>query len=145
MKQTSILGFDYGTHYIGVAVGQKITGTASELAVITNHRSIINWEDIEQIVNEWQPAICVVGMPLNMDGSESEMCEAVRKFARKLEGRFGVKTQLQDERLTSQEAKSLEANSPKENKERNYRDDPVDSIAARIILQSWLDALPADQ
>ena len=128
------MAFDYGVRSIGVAFGTRLTGTGQELETLSARDGIPNWSDIEVLLKDWQPAICLVGNPLNMDGSESEFCLRCRKFANRLHGRFGVQIELVDERLSTRAAKD-------EAKLRgmgdNYRTSPVDSIAARLILESW--------
>jgi len=126
------LAFDYGLRQIGVAVGQTITGTASPAALISARDGMPNWQDVEKVLQTWQPQLLLIGLPLNMDGTESEFCQRARKFARRLEGRFGIKARMVDERLSTREAK--ERGGYRE----SYRRDPVDNIAAQIILESWL-------
>src|SRR5690606_23149449 len=82
----TVLGFDYGTQRIGVAVGQTITHTATPLAALHARDGVPNWDHIATLISEWRPARLVVGLPLNMDGSESEMCVRAKKFANRLHG-----------------------------------------------------------
>jgi len=131
-KNITVLGFDFGIKQIGVASGQTLTCTANPLTVIKNHRDTINWQGISQVINEWQPQALVVGWPLNMDGSESDLCKRVKKFSRQLEGRFNLPVHLSDERLSSHQVKTDIAS------ENNYQQNPIDDKAAAIILQSWL-------
>ena len=129
----SLLGFDYGFKQIGVANGQTLTGSAHGLSILKAVDGIPNWSQVEKLLNEWQPDLVVVGLPLNMDDSESELSGRARKFARRLHGRFAVKVEMVDERLTSREAKSL-------GREQGTQDlTKIDHIAASLILQSWLD------
>ncbi len=132
MTAQTILSFDYGTSSIGVAIGQSVTGTASALTELRARDGIPDWQSVEALLNEWKPQRVLVGLPLNMDGSESDFAQRARKFARRLHGRFGVSVSLMDERLTTREAKSLAGHRD------SYRDDPVDAIAAKLILESWL-------
>jgi putative Holliday junction resolvase len=136
---TSILAFDYGTKNIGVAVGQTLTRTAQSVGILKARDGIPEWSQIEKVLKEWAPDIVIVGLPLNMDESESELSARARKFANRLNGRFGVKVELVDERLSSFEAKGEVMS---EGGSRHYKSAPVDAIAARIILQSYLDQLP---
>lgn len=136
---TSILAFDYGTKNIGVAVGQTLTRTAQSVGTLKARDGIPEWTQIEKVLKEWAPDIVIVGLPLNMDESESELSARARKFANRLNGRFGVKVELVDERLSSFEAKGEVMS---EGGSRHYKSAPVDAIAARIILQSYLDQLP---
>lgn len=135
-KHITVLGFDYGKKTTGVAVGQSLTGSASELSVIrfgeTKHSQRLQWELLKKMVQEWKPATLVVGWPLNMDGSESDFCQEVKKFAEKLHKQTGCTVQLMDERLTSREAKI-----DSQKKSSDYRKNPVDSYAAKLMLESW--------
>lgn len=134
MKALSALSFDYGTKSIGAAFGQSLTGTAQELPPLAAKDGIPNWDSIEQLLKAWQPALCVVGLPLNMDGSESELSKRARKFANRVHGRFGIQVELVDERLSTREAKE---EAYERGHKGNFGDEPIDSIAARIILESW--------
>ena len=106
MGDKSVLGFDYGTKSIGIAIGQEITASARPLLSIKAVDGIPKWEEIGALIKEWQPDLVVVGLPLNMDGTEQEMTQRARKFANRLSGRFGVKVETQDERLTTADAKA---------------------------------------
>jgi len=84
----TLLGFDFGLKNIGVAVGQELTGTANALTVIKAQDGKPNWNDIEKLISEWKPQLLIVGLPLNMDGTEQAMTAASRKFGNRLNGRF---------------------------------------------------------
>jgi putative holliday junction resolvase len=137
MTIKTLLAFDYGTQNIGVASGQTITRSANPQTPLKAKDGIPDWNQIENLLKEWQPDLVLVGLPLNMDDTESELSARARKFANRLHGRFGVKVEMVDERLSSFEAKSevMERGGS-----RNYKKNPVDSIAARVILESWLTA-----
>lgn len=132
----TLLAFDYGTKNIGVASGQTITRSANSLASLKAKDGIPDWTHIEKILTEWKPDLVLVGLPLNMDDTESELSARARKFANRLHGRFGVKVELLDERLTSFEAKGEVIS---RGGSRDYKNNPVDSIAARLILESWFE------
>ena len=100
-----ILAFDFGTKKIGIAVGQTITKTSSPLAIIFNYRNKINWPEIEEILNEWKPELILVGKPLNMDGTESDIMKTVESFVKKLKKISKINCEYVDERLTSFEAR----------------------------------------
>lgn len=129
------LAFDYGLKNIGVAVGQSLTGTAQELGPLRAKDGIPQWHEIKALLEEWQPNQVLVGLPLNMDGTESELSAKARKFANRVHGRFGCAVEMADERLSTRSAKE-EAYERKHSG--NFGDNPIDSIAARIILESWL-------
>ncbi len=121
----TVIAFDYGLKRIGVAVGQSVTGTSSPLTILKARDGIPDWSAVGALFSEWAPDKVVVGYPLNMDGTTSDMANRAAKFARRLTGRFNVVTELADERLTSYEAG------------RSIDGAPIDDVAATIILDSW--------
>ncbi|HBT7181679.1 TPA: Holliday junction resolvase RuvX, partial [Klebsiella pneumoniae] len=86
----TFLGFDFGTKSIGVAVGQRITATARPLPALKAQDGKPDWNVIEKLLKEWQPEAVIVGLPLNMDGTEQPLTARARNFANKIHGRFGV-------------------------------------------------------
>jgi len=136
-KQTpamfGVLAFDFGTRRIGVAHGQNITGTAQPLQVITANDGIPDWNEVEEVIKKWQPALLVVGLPFNMDGTRSALCDRAEKFARRLHGRFNLHCYGIDERLSSAAADEL-GNAENKNVSR-------DSLAAQVILETWFNEL----
>ncbi|MBU3824324.1 MAG: Holliday junction resolvase RuvX [Candidatus Oceanisphaera merdipullorum] len=133
----TLFGFDYGTKSIGVAVGQEITGSACPLLALKANDGVPNWEQIEALLKEWQPALLVVGLPLNMDGTEQDISRRARKFANRLHGRFGLPVELKDERLTTADARArlFDAGGYKA-----LGKDAVDAVSAQLILESWMEA-----
>lgn len=125
------LGFDYGTRRIGVAYGQSVSGTARALPILSAKDGIPDWDRVQKLIDAWQPDVLVVGMPFNMDGSESELMLRARKFANRLHGRFHLPCYGIDERLSSHAAEELTGN----------RDEAIDSVAAQLILESWFSEL----
>ena len=127
-----ILAFDYGTKHIGIAVGQTITRTSSPLMILNVQQEGPDiWQTIFQLVEEWKPDRLLVGQPLNMDGTPSEMMKKVNKFYIKLQQETHIICELVDERLTSFEAKQLTESDLKEVR--------IDDLAAKIILDSWME------
>lgn len=133
-----LLGFDYGSKQIGLAVGQVITGQARELCVLKAQNGVPDWLKVEAMIKEWKPDALVVGLPLNMDGSPSDMSARAERFARQLNGRFNLPVHTHDERLTTFEAKGERM--ARGQRTDSYRDNPVDAIAARLLLEGWLEA-----
>lgn len=132
-----IISFDYGTQKIGVAIGQKITCTATTLLkTIKVVNGIPNWNKIQKILNEWQPKIAVVGYPLNMDGTEQFFSIKTKIFALQLQKKFSIKVFMHDERLTTIEAKNKIFLDMKNNKKNKLN--KIDSISAAFILESWM-------
>ena len=126
------LGFDFGTHKIGIAVGQTITATASPLITLSYIKQQPDWDGISDIINEWKPDTLVVGLPFQMDDQEAELAGRAKRFARRLEGRYKLPTEMIDERLTSREA------SDRLGKKAGKDVTLVDSMAAKLILETWL-------
>lgn len=135
MKNFTTIAFDYGIKSIGVAVGQKITGTASPLSALKANDGIPNWQTIADVFAEWQPDNLLVGLPLNMDGSEQEITQRARKFANRLHGRFGLTVHTHDERLSTVDAKArlFELGGFKK-----LTKEKVDSVSACLIFESWV-------
>ncbi|MCT7656084.1 Holliday junction resolvase RuvX [Oceanimonas sp. NS1] len=135
----TLLGFDYGLKSIGVSVGQELTASARPLRALKANDGVPSWDQIEQLLKEWQPSLLVVGLPLNMDGTEQDISRRARKFANRLHGRFGLPVELQDERLTTTDARArlFEAGGYKA-----LGKDTVDAVSAQLILESWMEANP---
>lgn len=136
MSTQTLLGFDFGTQSIGVAVGQQLTGTARPLTALKAQDGVPDWLQIEKLLKEWQPDFVVVGLPLNMDGTEQPLTARARKFANRLHGRFGIQVELQDERLSTVEAR---AGLFERGGYRALNKGSVDSQSAAIILQDWFE------
>lgn len=131
----TLLGFDFGMKNIGIAVGQELTSTANPLTAIKARDGIPDWEQIRKLLDEWKPQLLIVGLPLNMDGTEQEMTAAARRFGNRLNGRFNIPVEWQDERLTTYEA--LDQMGIRSKMDSRQRSD-VDQLSAQLILQSWL-------
>lgn len=137
MGSQTFLSFDFGTKSIGVAIGQQLTGTARPLSALKAQDGIPDWSRVDALLKEWQPERVVVGLPLNMDGSEQPLTLRARKFANRLHGRFGVQVDLQDERLSTVEAR---AELFERGGFRALSKGNVDSLSAVIILESWFES-----
>ena len=135
----SALGFDYGTQRLGVAFGQSLTGTAQPVCVLRARDGIPDWAEIESLIAEWKPNLFVVGLPYNLDGSESDLMVRAVKFANRLNGRFNKPSYGMDERLSSVEAAEQILEENRGSKKRAA----IDDIAAQIILQNWFSELAA--
>lgn len=123
---STILGFDFGLKRIGVAVGNMILRQAQPLAIISAETNDAKFAAVAELLREWQPSLCVVGLPSHPDGAPHEMTQRCRRFANQLQGRYGVATALVDERYSS-------AVLTKRQGER------IDDQAAAIILQQYFD------
>jgi putative Holliday junction resolvase len=125
-----IVAFDFGTKKIGVAVGQTATYSSSPLQIIINKDNKVNWSEISILLNEWNPELIIVGKPLNMDGTDSEIMKQVEKFYEKLKNTFDVNLEYIDERLTTFEAKQILEDTDI---------DQVDANAAKILIDNWFE------
>lgn len=138
-----MLAFDYGLRQIGLAVGETLTKSVRPLAIVKAGDGVPDWLLVEKYIMEYKPAYLVVGLPLNMDGSESEMSARAEKFSRRLHGRFGLEVFLQDERLSSSEVKQDLRDSQRGRPKTGARQkkttplDRIDDQAAALILQSY--------
>jgi putative Holliday junction resolvase len=134
----NIIGFDFGQKRIGVAIGNNISKSAQALITIESASSNQKFEAIQKIMDEWQPVSIVVGVPFNVDGSEHKVTNLCKKFAKQLEQKYALPIHLIDERYTSIEAGYEIQNKKIDPKKKKLL---IDQIAAKIILQSYLDQI----
>jgi putative holliday junction resolvase len=133
-----VLAFDFGRRRIGVACGDTVSRTAAPLAAVPAGAAGPRWEVIEALLREWQPALAVVGLPYNVDGSDSAMTVAAREFAAEFGRRFMLQIVLVDERYSSREAEGrLKAARESGQRRRRVVKADVDAAAACIILERW--------
>ncbi|WP_253447378.1 Holliday junction resolvase RuvX [Halomonas sp. Y3] len=132
-----ILGFDFGTRRIGVAVGNELLASARELDPLPARDGIPDWQQVARLVEEWRPDLFVVGLPLTAEGEEQPMSTRARKFGKRLFGRFGVPCEMVDERGSTGEAKVIARELGHRG---NYREASVDGISAVLIVERWFAA-----
>ncbi|WED43603.1 Holliday junction resolvase RuvX [Legionella cardiaca] len=135
MAEGVYLGFDFGYKRIGVAVGQQITLSARPLTMLDAKLGVPNWDALQKIIADWRPEALIVGLPTSIDDSEQYTTAAARGFARQLRKRFSLPVHLVDERLSTVEAR---AQLFAEGGYRKIKQSQVDSFAACIILEQWL-------
>ncbi len=129
----TVIGFDYGTSWIGIAVGQTLTAQASPLSAIKSFKHSPDWETISKLVGEWKPQKLIVGLPTSDYPETQYMTDKARRFSRQLQGRYRIDTELIDERLTTREAYVIAIDS------RTRKSKPeIDSLAAVLITETWL-------
>ena len=142
-KHGVFLAFDFGTRRIGVAVGDSLTGRARPLPAIAHHAHP-DWKAIHDLLRDWRPNGCIVGLPLDLDGHDQAITGQARQFAADLRHRFGVPVHLTDERLTSRAADGLLRDARADGSHpRRLRKGERDGMAARLILEQWLAQAPA--
>jgi putative Holliday junction resolvase len=122
----TILAFDFGLKRIGVAVGNTVTRQAQPLAIISAASNEAKFEAVAKLIKEWEPALCVVGLPMHSDGAAHEMTVRCQRFANQLHGRYGVKIALVDERYSSAVLQAKQG-------------ERIDDQAAAVILQQYFD------
>ena len=134
-----VLAFDYGGRRIGVAVGQTLTGTASPAGTVPARGDGPDWTAVTACLRTWAPARLIVGLPYNMDGSDTVLTGACRAFGEGLARRFGLPVEFVDERLTSVAAnEELREARRSGARARRVRREDIDANAARLILETWL-------
>ena len=126
------LVFDFGTRHIGIAVAEPRAASATPLTTTRAKDGIPVWDEIDRVVAQWQPEGLVVGLPLNMDGTESDMSARARRFGSALRKRYGMKTVFADERLST-----FEAGTRSEDRGR-----PDHAAAAVVIAETWMAEQP---
>ena len=132
-EPVTALAFDYGTQRIGVAFGQSISATAKAVAVLKAKDGIPDWNQIQRLIDEWKPGLFVVGLPYNLDGTESELLLRAIRFAYRLNGRFNLPSFGMDERLSSKAAIEKIVTATHSTR----KETTIDDIAAQIILENW--------
>lgn len=130
----SIMAFDFGTQKMGIATGQSTIESANPLPLFAMKDGIPDWNQLLKLVKEWQPNIFLVGLPLNMDDSESELSARAHKFARRLRHQTNIETWMVDERLSTREAREQLAFYQEQGRAKRLS---ADSFAAALLIQSW--------
>jgi putative holliday junction resolvase len=135
LNSYTLLSFDFGLKHIGVAVGQTATHNAQALTALAAKNGTPQWDEISQLIKIWQPKELVVGIPYHMDDSEQQLTKKARRFANQLKERYQLPVHHVDERLTSVEARArlFDMGGYKALQKKH-----IDSVAAQIILESWL-------
>ena len=134
----TVMAFDFGENRIGVATGETMLKVAHPLTTINAEENEVKFAQIEKLIQEWRPALLVVGLPMHMDGESHLLTQLSKKFAQRLEGRFNLAVVMVDERLSSVEAaQNLRVAGVKGTKQKTM----LDAVAAQSILQSYFDGL----
>ena len=136
LPQGTLLAFDFGEKRIGVAMGETALKMAHPLTTIAATRNDTRLLAISKLINEWQPVQLIVGLPMHLDGKEHAMSERCRGFAKQLQGRFRLPTELVDERLTSAEAQEMLRGFGRGGRKDKHL---IDQLAAQRILQAYFD------
>lgn len=130
------LSFDFGIRCIGIASGQKITMTASPLTTLSAKKGIPNWLELDRIITEWCPAALIVGVPMDLDDKANWVTKAALKFIKNLRVRYAIPIIEVNEQLTT---KAAHAELFAVGGYKALQKEKIDSVAAKIILEGWLD------
>lgn len=131
--------FDFGTRKIGVATANRLSGTATPLRTLAAHDGVPEWRELDALIREWQPELLVVGLPRNVDGSDSAMTLRSREFQRQLHERTHLPIEEIDERFTSAEAEAVLRDQRRAGtRTRRVRPEDIDLMAARLMAETWL-------
>lgn len=139
MKAQLVLGFDFGTKYIGVAIGQTETLNARPLTSIKVFNQKINWQLIDKLIKDWQPAELIVGIPLDMDGKEQPITLKCLKFFNQLQQKYNLPTHKIDERLSTWEAKNTLRLNKVSYSSKELLD--INASAAAILIQHYFNSI----
>lgn len=135
----SLLGIDYGQRTVGLAIAHRLTGTARPLAPIRYNDAAGLERQLGETLAQWRPGRIIVGLPLAGDGAETDMSRQARHFARRIEARWpDLPVLMHDERLTSHAAAEHHADRRKQGRARRRDAARMDSLAAVLILESWM-------
>lgn len=135
MHNQVYLGFDFGFKRIGVAIGQRLTCSANPLPPLAAKQGVPHWEIIHKLIQQWHPHALIVGLPTCIDDTELYTTSAARRFAKQLKKHYGLPVHLVDERLSTVAARDELFSS---GGYRKLKSTSVDSIAACVILEQWL-------
>lgn len=135
---TTILAFDFGLQRTGVAVGNTLTGSASPESTLQSKDEKPDWDGISSLIEEWKPELIVVGMPTELDGSESPLKKRIERFCNQLNGRYNLPVQQENEQFTSIEAAQRLKQLRQSGRKQKVKKEEVDKIAASIILENWM-------
>ena len=139
MSKRTLMGFDYGLKRIGVAVGQELTATTQAIDTIAVRQNKPDWDHITRLLEEWKPDLLLIGLPMNMDGTEHEISKAARRFANQLNGRYQLPVELVDERLSSIEAEEIISEARRDKRiKKSQAKRSLDQVAAEVIIRTWL-------
>jgi putative holliday junction resolvase len=132
------LALDHSRAATGIALAERQLGQARALTVLREHNEEGRLEHLAKLIQEWEPVLLVMGLPLNQDGHEQAQSKRVRKFAAKIEARFGLPLFFHDERWSTAAA---EADLRSQGVNARTLSERGDAEAAREIMQGFLDAI----
>lgn len=133
-----VIAFDFGLKRTGVAVGNTVIGSATPECTLTSNDELPDWEGISKLFKEWQPSQIVVGMPIELDGTENPLKKRIDRFCNQIQGRYNIDVDQENEQFTSIEAAQRLKQLRQSGRKQKVSKDEVDKIAAAIILENWM-------
>lgn len=135
---STVIAFDFGLKRTGVAVGNTLTGSATPECTLIAKDEQPDWEGISKLFDEWRPSQIVVGLPIELDGSENPLKKRIDRFCNQLNGRYNLPVDQENEQFTSLEAAGRLKQLRQSGRKKKVKKEEVDKIAAAIILESWM-------
>ena len=133
-----VIAFDFGLKRTGVAVGNTVIGSATPECTLTSKDESPDWDGISKLIEDWQPSQIVVGMPMELDGSENPLKKRIERFCNQIQGRYNITVDQENEQFTSLEAAQRLKQLRQSGRKQKVSKDEVDKIAASIILENWM-------
>ncbi|HIO93023.1 MAG TPA: Holliday junction resolvase RuvX [Leucothrix mucor] len=138
---STIICFDFGLVRTGVAIGNTITNTATPECTLISKNNKPDWAGISSLIKTWQPSQLVVGLPTELDGSDSHLKPAITRFCNQLNGRYNLAVAQENEQYTSIEAAQRLKETRQQGRKRKVSKEDVDQISATIILENYFNTL----
>jgi len=135
---STVVAFDFGLKRTGVAVGNTVTGSATPECTLLSPNEQPDWDSITRLLEAWQPKQLVVGLPVELDGSENPLKGRIERFCNQLNGRYQLPVETENEQFTSIEAAQRLKQLRQSGRKQKVTKDEVDKIAASIILENWM-------
>lgn len=132
-----ILAFDYGLKRIGIAIGNSLTETASPLQTLVQSVNGLNWKQVDQLIQEWEPDNLLLGLPQAETESAATLCKKIKKFGQQLQTRYDLPLFYIDEQYTSVAAETELKNARQSGQRKRIQKSEIDQQAAAIILRQW--------
>lgn len=133
-----VIAFDFGLKRTGVAIGNTVIGSATPECTLISKDELPDWDGISKLFKEWQPSQIVVGMPIELDGTENPLKKRIDRFCNQIQGRYNIDVEQENEQFTSIEAAQRLKQLRQSGRKQKISKDEVDKIAAAIILENWM-------
>ncbi len=135
---TTVIAFDFGLKRTGVAIGNTLTGSATPECTLLSKDEKPDWDGISKLIDDWKPSQLVVGLPIELDGSENPLKKRIDRFCNQLNGRYNLPVDQENEQYTSIEAAERLKLLRQSGRKKKVNKEEVDKIAASIILENWM-------